>query len=283
MREKNSKQSLINTIKQEATLGRIDSLESMIKNNVFPKKEISEITDMVVFKFAEKGHKEAFLHLNSIYPISKDINNECAKIAFKNGHMETVSIIKQMIQKQKSNEYEMSLTLKNMDSFEKSNFDEPNKNFDKFMEKEVKDYDKHYGPKALNSVDNKNAEKPYSTASRSNSIEPGIVINSGYIKGKVIQNGVERDPKDFNTNNEINVNFTNFSKNKGFLFRFEKEQSFDEFIKKEASEYEDKFKINNSETGLASIRNGVFMNKGSFTGDVTMINGKTTIIENKER
>lgn len=118
-----------------------------------------------------------------------------------------------------------------------------------------------------------------------------IIMGSGTISGKVVQNGVEKDIKDFVEKREDGSNIVRVGNIDGFTFfgsgNHDREKDFDmsDYIKEQCKtfdkEHHDTRHGNRDEVYFGRMEtssiDGVFVNHGTINGKITMTDGKVDI------
>lgn len=288
--------SALETVKKEASNGKIDFLMKLSKDTHL-NNDFSKLASSAAIVLAEKGHMNALRQLDKLQPISNETRIECMKASLRTGHPDTAIFIKSLVfnSKDKNKDRPNSISARKNEKSEKLSIQEqkkilmdkiknPNTDTKPFTEpgdvKIVihKDVKPDKGQKIYSHSEKRHEKVTERTRDSGISSINGrnVVISSGNINGKIVQNGVEREAGDFKDKDGSVIHVSKFDTLEGFSFFGSGNQSkpsFDDFIKNVVNEYE-------REQNDSQEPNGILVNHGTIDHGITMKDG--VIIDSDE-
>lgn len=279
--------SALETVKKEASNGKIDFLMKLSKDTHL-NNDFSKLASSAAIVLAEKGHTNALRQLDKLQPISNETRIECMKASLRTGHPDTAIFIKSLVfnSKDKNKDRPNSISARKNEKSEKLSIQEQKK---KLMDKiKTPEKIKHFTEPSdikivihedvesdkskgihLQSEKRRKREQEHTKDNVSSINGRNVVISSGNINGKIVQNGVEREAGDFKDKDGSVVHVSKFDTLEGFSFFGSGNQSkpsFDDFIKNVVNEYE-------REQDDSQEPNGILVNHGTIDHGITMKDG----------
>lgn len=281
--------SALETVKKEAFNGKIDFLMKLSKDTHF-NNDFSKLASSAAIILAEKGYTNELRQLDKLQPISNETRIECMKASLRTGHPDTAIFIKSLVFNSKDknkdsnsinarkNEKNKNLSIQEQKKMLMNKIKTPDANINHFTEpSDVKivihedvESDKSKGIHLQS--EKKHERKPEHTKDNVSSINGrNVVISSGIINGKIIQNGIEREAGDVKDKDGAVIHVSKFDTLEGFSFfgrGSQSKPSFDDFIKNVVKEYDreqndnDSLETNGSLVNHRTIDHGITMSDG---------------------